>query len=1622
MVVGQLDPREDEELDESGRIVSAGESSIIASWLASDRESGVSSYLVAVGTQPGSYDVTFGWRNFGTQTSGLLNNLGLNLTDPKTGAPVYYLTVKAQNGAKLESVSLTSKPIVVVKSDVAGVAFDGESESADADYQRHGFAVTTHFNGFESERCGGIAGYTWSIGRQPALSDIQPFTTEGIVMYTNGSGKAQIPLSLSSGDVVYCTVKAETKCGNHLTSTSDGIVIDSRKPTIEFVSDRERYVVAADLVAESWRGNDSDSGINDYRWWAGTAPRFADAVNATTSKNSETPPGIVKSVSSGVPVYFSVSAEDSVGLRSLAFDRGTVVDSTSPLSGSFRCPPAVPSSADSISCCWEMFLDVESLIEKYTLMIGATHGSAIFGGPVSVVSTESCVDIPFGAAKRGDGSFVVTFEAHNKAGLKKSASRFLTVDSSPPVRGTVRFLLDRAIVPFSNFSDVVKCQESESEVHLMWESFVDDQSSVAKYEVGVGTVSGSGDIYPFTSVGSLTATSIRRLFMPHGSTIYASVRAINQAGLSSVATSDGLHISFAPKIVVRDGLAQDDVNYQSSSDTLSASWTIDDSCPSASLSWAIRRIDQHVILPFSQISLLSTSALQDNLALKSGESYYVVVRSRNVVGLAAYGRSDGVLVDTSEPVPGHVYDGPEEGVDIGYQESVTTLAANWKSFGDVSSSLPGQQIELYIVALGTDDGDPLTRQNVVPFTEVGLNRTMLFTSLDLTPNHQYFVTVRATSKTGITAESTSNGIYVGLGEPPLPGRVEAVPFSNNSAILTASWQDFSSELPLLFYEWAISSFRPNTSAIDCPDSVLDYGFDSDRAVNRTVDFDVMPFSRIGLHTIATAKELSLLHNQKYYVTVRATNVALRCISVVSDAILVDLTPPTSIAVPVGYENNLKVSYTTDPTSIFANWSRIVDDESGISSYAVALFKDTTCRKTFDKSLLLVRDYVSVSNSSSYAFTGLDIESNEPHFVKVVAINGAGSRSISSSWPVLLDTSGPHSGNVNDGKNWFRDRVFQSSLDTLSGVISIATQQDDLRCPDRYYNFSDKQSLSDWKYFDPNQLKGVDAYGSYIFDPKQVTATGDGLRIGVVRDRGYKKLRSSCLYTDIVLSDDSSIDITIAAAGGEKLVTSAVLWDGSAGTLGDIELRNPFRDSSQIDVIEIFRGNPFGNSSIEEIPLKAPDQNRSSVNIDAEALFTTSSPSLGFHIFSDALFNDSVFYAALWCRYARDRNSPKISWIELNFDPSVEPHEYSLKFSVRQTEADLDRVADFYVDGELRGILTGIPSLSMQPRFMLGVRTRFGFVPPLINPFDPPATFAFVRNIRMPVAVALPCHYGKPFYDFESHVHSIDVCVGLSPTFSCDVTSFFPVPRPCTPCVHLCDRYDCDENCDMAPISPFAFSLSNLTLDGGSSNSGSGNGHNNEDPIVYYLHLVFRNGAGLSTTASSSGVVVDVTPPACLGVFQVDPSWSLTEPSLFQGTDNAIAAFWECTDDVSTIVAYMWSVRKQNITGDLIVEGSLSESEKVAVARNLSLQHQETYVFILNVKNGAGIQSTWTGAGITIDVKPPNLEKASIGMLNKESLPQLNLSSVDGVTRKSDVLGFSWANLDDDVIGEVGELF
>ena len=131
--------------------------------------------------------------------------------------------------------------------------------------------------------------------------------------------------------------------------------------------------------------------------------------------------------------------------------------------------------------------------------------------------------------------------------------------------------------------------------------------------------------------------------------------------------------------------------------------------------WAVclRASPQNCLTGFVDIGT-KKSLESNNLGLKPGETYALVIRAYNKVHLYTEVLSSPFLLDESAPKPGVVFDGSTREEDTDKQSSTSDVSANWEPFRDPQGSLVD-----YSMCVGSRPGECDTSQ----FMSVGTGLT-----------------------------------------------------------------------------------------------------------------------------------------------------------------------------------------------------------------------------------------------------------------------------------------------------------------------------------------------------------------------------------------------------------------------------------------------------------------------------------------------------------------------------------------------------------------------------------------------------------------------------------------------------------------------------------------------------------------------------------------------------------------------------------------------------------------------------------------------------------------------------------------------------------------------------------
>ncbi|KAL3873866.1 hypothetical protein ACJMK2_036950, partial [Sinanodonta woodiana] len=747
LYIGVMSGQKEEKLH--GYAWQSDHSGIKCTFLAVDPESGITGLLVAVGTKENSTDIQ-DWRDIQADARDVyIDNLVLQNTifennnfDNNPISNVYYVTIRARNGADLLSDPVVSTPIVVIPEDVAGIAIDGlgNTMEQDIDYQWDISSVTMRFSGFTSH-LHGVASFQWAVGTTPYGEDVLPFIQadlsheEEANVPGNGiasHGYTHTNLPLDHGVTYYTSVRAITNEGNVLEAVTDGFKVDVTPPNIylDRLSEQQMagksfgtiYQQSTDTLTAAWHFNDTEildpkvlDNIEATWYEVGTYPLGEDIWNMTESPLSplyeaSLPLGQVVPHLGGKPNIVSLLARNKAGLTSHVISPSVVVDQTPPLVGIVTCPTYVQDHT-AMECEWSGFFDEESPIVKFRISLETYIGESVVLHYTELPGTTWSYTVKEvdSAVLHGE-TYHIKVVAVNQLNLSSLAySGSITVDKTPPSGGIVVELLRDYRVNVTSDVDTVQknllacqteeeckridsvCQESFTSISAAWQPFRDEESRISKYQLGVGTTPGGTQLKSFFDVPAESNNYVIKGLDLYGlRQVFVTVKGINGASLMTVSTSDGVYLSYlsqGQEPLSHVGIwdhhpdAFHDIDYQTDVTTLYAKWDISgDPCPAIQSEWAVERLDGLIIQDYLN-TYGRTNGYNDQLQLEEGQRYYSLLRVRNAIGFEYTLRSNGVTIHHDPLIAGQVYDGDVAGYDLPILSSQYKAMANWEGFG-----------------------------------------------------------------------------------------------------------------------------------------------------------------------------------------------------------------------------------------------------------------------------------------------------------------------------------------------------------------------------------------------------------------------------------------------------------------------------------------------------------------------------------------------------------------------------------------------------------------------------------------------------------------------------------------------------------------------------------------------------------------------------------------------------------------------------------------------------------------------------------------------------------------------------------------------------------------------------
>ncbi|XP_028399030.1 uncharacterized protein LOC114522523 [Dendronephthya gigantea] len=802
-------------------------------------------------------------------------------------------------------------------------------------------------------------------------------------------------LQLASGNEYCAIVEGVNAAGLSSQATSDCLLIDHDAPQPGTVNDGTSgdidHQSGDDVFHANWYGfsdGQKGSGIGEYKYRL-VEENDRGVITQWSSSDLQTKATITGlSLVNGKTYYIAVRAVDKVGNYVEIKSDGVSIDTSHPVyTGNISVQGEIAQkngetivyirSNESVTLSWPQFVDQHSGMLKYQWSMVERDEKAASWKDVPGVRLDTSAIIS-SLSLTNNKEYQLTIRGINNAGLH--------ADIKSPI-----------IMPMSQASDLgtvsdgkdpttdIDYQTNTSEVHATWKGFETSSVKIRAYFYAVGScVKGNYHVTnnQFIPVSPATATSleIQGLNLINGQRYCVKIKAENLAGvLTEAVSSDGFIVDVTPpdltRAMVLDGSGHDDIDYQSSTGELSATWReirdYDSGIHHFEVAISRNRIGVPDLTSFKDVDR-NMSASIAGLSLNN-DVYYIIVCAINNAGLKSCLASDGVLIDPTPSTSGVVYDGILE-PDVRYQSSTTKISANWERVWDLES-----RVERFEWGIEEEYKRPLS-----DFVNVGLQTHVTSSKmLSLKHGQNYTVVLRVYNRAGGMRELISNGITIDT-TPPLPSTITLgsywrfnketrTYYSSTTAGIYVTWEDFKEhESEIWYYKWAIGTSNCGSQ--------------------------LQPLINIGLSTRAntTGSELNFRPGVPYYVTVVARNRADLASRACSSPLLFDYTQPTAGSIRITSSNGAEksdFSSTEDPPHV--SWSDFEDLESGIEKYEISILQSDTEIYTFNSSGPMVN--VSLGN----------LAPGSGYSIAIKAINYAGLQTTVSSKSFIIDDTPPY---------------------------------------------------------------------------------------------------------------------------------------------------------------------------------------------------------------------------------------------------------------------------------------------------------------------------------------------------------------------------------------------------------------------------------------------------------------------------------------------------------------------------------------------------------------------------------------------------------------------------------------
>ncbi|XP_028398913.1 uncharacterized protein LOC114522435 [Dendronephthya gigantea] len=765
----------------------------------------------------------------------------------------YVNAIRCSNNAGIIHYQYSNGWSVVDEWPVTSYVNDGLG-SSDLEYDVTGKTLGASWGQFHGDSKDPVIRYEWAVGTLGTPDDIMDFTDVGL--------DTRASKSLTDGEIVldtgvrcYVTVRATTLSGRTSNKSSNGFIVDTTAPTVGVVKVSHKIIKQETNEVDytlTWSGfRDLETGIRKFEFCLGYIKDVCSTVLTTAGLDQQGTVQQFTPADLATPFYGIVIATNNAGLTTIVSSDSIKIDFTPPIPGTVI--DGLHKDLDNIAIdtalisTWSAFTDPETGIERCTLtVIEKSPKNEDFPVLRKLVNASGSITHKFIVVP--GLRYVSTVECRNPDGFKTSVSSDgILCDGTPPIVGSI---FHRTAQNQSSESDY---QFSTSNLEVYWNPGRDPENGIQEYLVAVGSGADRDDVRGFFSVGMATEVKIVNLTMNSGSTYYVTLEVVNNAGMTSRASSNGITVDATPPVITK-------VELQSSrtapdligpGDYLSGEWNSYDGESDIDFTEYCFGTTQGgcQVANMQRVPGNETSVTCFECTLKHMYTYFMTVRVWNRAGLFSLAHSKGVTVDLTPPTSGEISLKPL------YMPCLETcrLGATFGGFIDNESGIKDCKFRIK-----TANGSSVTTAQAT-----STKNRLIASNLTLKHGENYKITVVCTNNLGEKSEEVDSQLVRIDNSPPEKGFVIISPDRNHDILRHHTGCHFLNTTLRVYW----SGFHDDESDIA--------GFRI--AIGRApLRYDVMPFRNFAIDSEAKFdlnENYGLSKGDTIFGTVEATNKA-----------------------------------------------------------------------------------------------------------------------------------------------------------------------------------------------------------------------------------------------------------------------------------------------------------------------------------------------------------------------------------------------------------------------------------------------------------------------------------------------------------------------------------------------------------------------------------------------------------------------------------------------------------------------------------------------------------------------------------------------------------------------------